>query len=299
MRWSFVVVGALVAVGACGRATGERGGAAGDVVVKATTTQSFTAAPARVAGVMPFFGQPRRGGGAGPSGERSPLPIPTERKAIRNGLLKLEVPSLDPALANIKAVTASSGGYVVGESQERDEFGARQGSITCRIPAAKLDATLTTFRGYGKTQSVNLTSDDITEQYFNVEIRLRNAQQLEERLLKLLEKAGNKVSDLVEVEREVARVRGEIDQLEGRRRLWDSQVACSTLIIEVREPRRAITGSGGGIVDTLKQSFRQTGENFVATLAWIVEAAGVFIPAAIVLWLLWRVWKALRAWRKR
>ena len=166
------------------------------------------------------------------------------------------------------------------------------------MPAEKLDVVLAEFQGYGKTESLSISADDITEQYFNLEIRLRNSNQLEEHLLKLLEKAG-KVSELVEVEREVARVRDEIDQMEGKKRFWDSQVAFSTLVVSLAEPRPAITGSGGGVFDTLERSLQRTGENVVATLAWFVESAGVFVPAAIVLWLVWQLWKAVRRWRKK
>jgi hypothetical protein len=231
-------------------------------------------------------------------GTRPPVSVPSDRKIVRNGSLELEVASLDKALAGIRAETERVGGYITNESQRRNEYGARQGAITCRLPAGKLDAALGVFQALGRTESVNVQADDITEQYFNLEIRLRNQQQLEERLVKLLDNPGNKVVDLLEVEREVARVRGEIDELEGRRRFWDSQVSFSTLTVELREPRPVISGGGGGVRVTLTRAARQAGENLVGTVAWLIASLGVFVPASLVCWLCWRGWKALRGRRK-
>jgi hypothetical protein len=231
---------------------------------------------------------------AGPTAPAGAVPVPASRKIVRNGTLTLEVADLVNALASVRAETTAAGGYVTNESQGRDEYRVRQGSITCRIPAEKLDATLATLQALGKVQSVSVTADDITEQYFNLEIRLRNQQQLETRLLKLLDQPGNKVADLIDVEREVARVRSEIDELEGRKRFWDSQVAFSTVSVELHEPRPAIVGEGGGVIDTLRRAFRSAGENVVGTVAWFIAAAGVVVPAWFVLWVLWRSWKRIR-----
>jgi len=238
-----------------------------------------------------------QGGVPAPVSPTAAVPVPTARKVVRNGNLSVEVADLAAALAAVKTETAAAGGYVTNETQGRDEYGIRQGSITCRIPADTLDQTLAKFQALGRVQSVAVQAEDITEQYFNLEIRLRNQQQLESRLLKLLDQPGNKVSDLVEVEREVARVRSEIDELEGRKRFWDSQVALSTLRVELHEPRPVIAGGGGGVLDTLKKAFSAAGENVVGTLAWFIAAAGVVIPAALVLWLIWRIWKEIRRFR--
>jgi len=264
---------------------GSAGGAAPEA---ARSVAMLTTPPPAAATVAP-----------GPASPASEVPVPTARKIIRNGSLDVEVPDLGKALASVRADTTAAGGYVTDESQGRDEHNVRQGSITCRIPAEKLDATLARFQALGRVQSVSVQANDITEQYFNLEIRLRNQQQLESRLLKLLDQPGNKVADLVQVEREVARVRNEIDELEGRKRFWDSQIMLSTLTLQLPEPRPAIVGDGGGVIDTLKRAFTSAGENVVGTVAWFIAAAGVFVPAVFVLWVLWRVIKAIRGRRSK
>jgi hypothetical protein len=104
------------------------------------------------------------------------------------------------------------------------------------------------------------------------------------------------VADLVEVEREVSRVRSEIDELEGRKRFWDSQVSLSTLTVQLHEPNPAIGSARGGILSTLKNAVRELGENFVETVAWLISALGVVIPAGLALWI---ASLALRAFRRR
>jgi hypothetical protein len=224
---------------------------------------------------------------------------PVDRKVIRNGGLTVEVPDLARAMDAVRASVSAAGGYVTNETQGRDEYDVRQGTLTCRIPAAKLDATVAAFQGMGRLISMSIQAEDITEQYFDMETRLRNQRQLETRLVALFDRPGNKVADLLEVEREVARVRGEIESLEGRKRLWDSQVSLSTLTVELREPRPAIGRDRGGILGALGQAVRSAGENVVGTVAWFIAAAGVAIPAFLVLWALWRIARAIRGRRRR
>jgi hypothetical protein len=284
-RFAFVIA-ILIAVQGCGQAKRAPDAAQPSGAYLGEAEKAMAPAPAASVAAAP------RTASATPPG---PLAVPAERKIIRNGSLTLEVRRLDDALSAIRTATEKAGGYVTNESQGKDQYGARQGAITCRVPAARLDRTLAEFQALGRVEGVNVTAEDITEQYFNLEIRLRNQQDLEARFQKLLDKPGNKVSDLLEIEREMARVRGEIDELEGRKRFWDSQVSLSTLTVQLHEPRPAIVGEGGGILGTLKSAFRQLGENLVETIAWLIASLGVIIPAGIALWIAWRLWRALRS----
>jgi len=295
-RTLVVLVVILVAVAGCNRMAPAPANDAAPMAVPRAMAEG-EAAKAMAAPPPP---PPPSPSAASPVAQTPPgsVAVPAERKIIRNGSLTLEVSRLDDALSAIRSTTEKAGGYVTNESQGKDVYGARQGSITCRVPAAALDKTLTQFQTLGKVESVNVMAEDITEQYFNLEIRLRNQRDLETRFRALLDKPGNKVSDLLEIEREMARVRGEIDELEGRKRFWDSQVSLSTLTIQLHEPRPAIVGEGGGILGTLKSAFRRLGENLVETIAWLIASLGVIVPAVLALWVAWRLWRVLRSRRK-
>ncbi len=294
-RTLIVLVVILVAVSGCNRMAPAPANDAAPMAVPRAVVEG------EAAKAMAAPPPPPSPSAASPLAQTPPgsVAVPAERKIIRNGSLTLEVRRLDEALSAIRSAAEKAGGYVTNESQGKDEYGARQGSITCRVPAAALDRTLAQFQTLGRVEGVNVTAEDITEQYFNLEIRLRNQRDLETRFRALLDKPGNKVSDLLEIEREMARVRGEIDELEGRKRFWDSQVSLSTLTIQLHEPRPAIVGEGGGILGTLKSAFRQLGENLVGTIAWLIASLGVIVPAGLALWIVWRLWRAISSRARR
>ena len=196
---------ALAALGGCSDWSAER--------PSSTARQAESTPPAQALAVADAPA-PSRGSGAaedvasgkrGEPGVLSTVQVPTERKVIRNGQASLEVPSVEQAMAKLRALVTASGGYTTDEVRAQDEYGTRNGSITCRVPAGKLDATLESLKGLGKLEQIRLSSADITEQYFNLEIRLRNQRQLESRMLELLKRPSNRLSDLLEVERELAR----------------------------------------------------------------------------------------------
>jgi hypothetical protein len=85
--------------------------------------------------------------------------------------------------------------------------------------------------------------------------------------------------------------------MEGRKRLWDNQVAYSTLVVNLHEPLPTIAGEEGGALRTLLRSFGEAGNNFVLTVAGIISASGAIVPLALVLGVV--VWLAFKVIRRR
>jgi hypothetical protein len=152
-------------------------------------------------------------------------------------------------------------------------------------------------RALGVPRALTLTAEDITTSYFDVAVRINTQTQLERHLVSLLQRPTNKLSDLLEIERELARVREEIDRLEGRKRSWDNQVALSSLQITIEEPTPVVAGTGGGLLHTLGQSIGESAENFVLAVAGIIVTAGSVLPIAILVGPIG--WVAVRRWRRR
>jgi hypothetical protein len=227
------------------------------------------------------------------------VPVPQDRKLIRDTNALLEVKAVDQALAALRTLAEKSGGYVTSEQRSRDERGVGRGMLVARVPSGTLDSLTSALKSVGTVLRFQVSANDISEEYFNLELRLRNQRQLEGRLLELLNRPGNRLSDLLETERELARVRSEIDQLEGRQRFWDNRVSLSTVTVEVHEPRPAVAGAQGGAWAALKKSFSDAADNFVLAVAGIIAATGALIPIvvvlAVVLYGLGRWWK----WRRR
>jgi hypothetical protein len=223
------------------------------------------------------------------------VPAVEVRKIIRNGYLNLEVSSVEEALADIKALVDSANGYVTNESVSQDQYATKSGTITCRVPSEQLDGTLEELKKLGKVEHVSITANDITDQYFDLEVRMRNQKALEERLVSLLKRPTNKLADLLAAERELARVRTDIDAMEGRKRLWDNQIAYSTVTINVREPGPVV--QGGGVFRMLWRSFGRSGENFVLTVAELISLTGTLVPLALAG--LFAFWGGRKLWRRR
>lgn len=227
--------------------------------------------------------------------QASAAPAVDARKIIRNGFLNLEVSSVEEALADIKALVDSANGYVTNESVSQDQYATKSGTITCRVPSEQLDETLEELKQLGKVEHVSITANDITDQYFDLEVRMRNQKELEERLVSLLKRPTNKLADLLAAERELARVRTDIDAMEGRKRLWDNQIAYSTVTINVHEPGPVV--QVGGVFRTLWRSFGRAGENFVLTVAELIALAGTLVPLAVAG--LFAFWGGRKLWRRR
>jgi len=114
-------------------------------------------------------------------------------------------------------------------------------NATLRVPASALDATLASIKQLGQVVSESQGGDDVTEQVVDVAARLANARHTESRLTQVLRERTGKVSDVLEAEREIARVREQIERLDAERTNLDRRVTYATVTLEItEEPKAAI-----------------------------------------------------------
>jgi hypothetical protein len=182
-----------------------------------------------------------REGGGRPSADRSALAMSApraQRIAIRTARLELEVEDVARAAEAAAAIAADLGGYV-----ESTEITAEEsGSVVLRAPAAQLDGALASLAKLGKEKSRRVSSEDVTEQYLDLETRLASARELRDRLRALLAR-GATVKELVAVETELGRVQAEIESMQGQHDRLKAQVELAT--IELQLHRRRILGPLG------------------------------------------------------
>ncbi len=171
----------------------------------------------------------------------SPAP-PTEtkaedvgRKLIRDASLELEVTDFTKTSDNITKLARANGGYVDTTNSERGGNGKLRGVIVVKVLPPKIDDFLFALRTLGEVQNQSITTQDVTKDYFDIQARMVNAQKTEEQLQLLLEKNNGKVSELLTVEREISRVRGDIESMQGQLKLFDFQVAYATVTLQVSE----------------------------------------------------------------
>src|SRR5262249_42003483 len=153
------------------------------------------------------------------------------RKIIYNAEIELVVKSLAGAEREMMKLVQASGGYVA-ENDLSNQSGARgQGSWKVRVPVDAFDAFLEGVARLGELQRVHRDSQDVSMEYYDVEARISNKQQEEKRLLKHLADSTGKLEDILNVERELSRVRGEVEQMQGRLRFLADQTTLSTVTI--------------------------------------------------------------------
>ncbi len=214
-------------------------------------------------------------------------------KLIRNGRMTIEVASYDEALRRVGALATGVGGYVSEAQADRAETGKRRGTVTLRIPARAFDETRSGLGQLGQVRAETFTTQDVTKAYSDLETRLRVKRETLGRLVDLLRNRTGRLSDVLEAEREIARVNEEIEQMEGERRFYDQQVSLSTLTLELHEPQALVTSSA---LAPIREALGRAAEVLAQSVAALVYLTMVLIP-----WLLAAVlgWKLVRRLRRR
>lgn len=164
-----------------------------------------------------------------------------DRMLIWKAHLSIEVWSVSNAVNDAITMAERQGGFVEKKS-DRGEVAA---SMTLRVPAKTFKTTLSALEPLGTVTYRNIEGEDVTEQYIDVEARLKNKIVLRDRLQQLLDKATD-VKDVLAIETELNRVQGDIDSMEGRIKALKGQVEFAT--ITLRFERKPILGPLGYLV---------------------------------------------------
>jgi hypothetical protein len=211
---------------------------------------------------------------------------------IRSGTASVEVDSVELAVARVQRLAQQLGGYVGNASLSGGEQAMRSATLELKVPAARFDQAVGGLRPLGKVENVQVQAEDVGEEFVDLTARTANARRLEERLLGLLATRTGKLEDVLAVERELARVRQEIDTQEGRLRYLRSRVAVSTLNVTLHEPRPVVGAYPGS--SPIANAFRDAWRNFIGFMAGLIASLGVLIPVAAILALVYWLVRRLR-----
>ncbi len=157
------------------------------------------------------------------------------RKLIRNAQVELEIVSFDAAVQKITAFANEERGYVATTNSEKQANGKLRGTVVVKVVPENLDRFVQKIRDLGELKNQTLGTEDITKAYFDTDSRLKNARVMEQRLIDMLKKKSDDINDLLQVERELGRVREQIEQMQGELKYWDSQVQFATVTIQLTE----------------------------------------------------------------
>jgi len=215
---------------------------------------------------------------------------------IRTGQASVEVDSLETGIAQVQALAQRLGGYIANTQMQLGGARYRSASLEVKVPAPRWDELISGISPLGKVEYVNVSAQDVGEEFTDIAARVANARKLEGRLIELLATRTGKLSDVLEIERELARVREEIERMEGRLRYLRAHAATSTLSLTVHERAPVISdgGSGGVIVEAFREAWR----NFVRFIGGLIASLGTLIPLGLLIaagvWVLGRLWRSRR-----
>ena len=212
--------------------------------------------------------------------EPSPGPM-----IVRSVSLHLTADSLDGLRQAIEQSAAKHGGRVSALNVGGDSLTA-----TLRVPSTRLDALLAALRPLGKVRSEALSTDDVTAGYQDLSIRIANSKREEQRLVQLLSQRTGKLSEVLEVEQAIARVRTEIERMEASLRSTKDRVDLSTVELVIGRNYRAEVALGPqSIGDRFRNAFVDGVRNAVSS---VVAAGTVLVEIAPIL----AIWVLLLGW---
>jgi hypothetical protein len=203
------------------------------------------------------------------------------RKIIYDAQVDLLVESVEPVAKKLVSLIQDARGYIAEQNITGSPGSLRSIHWKLRIPVEQFDSFVDSVVSLGELERNNRTSNDITEQYYDIEARIKNKKVEEQTLNKILQERSGKLEDVLKIEIELSRVRGEIEQLEGKIRVLENLSSLATLTLNIRE-REKYTPPAPVVASFGTQISR----------AWDGSITNVIdLGKAIVLWTVsWAIW---------
>ena len=221
---------------------------------------------------------------ASPARNHAPTstPDPASRLIIRTGQASIEVDSLESSMAELRRVVQRVGGFVADASVQSGRNQIRSATLELKVPAPRFDELTEALGPIGRLQFVNVGAEDVSEEFVDLTARVANGHRLEDRLVELLRTRTGKLQDVLSVERELARVREEIERMEGRLRFLQASAQLSTLSVNLYEPAPLVASHPGRSV--IGEAFKTAWRNFVGVAAGVIASLGFVVPLVILGW---------------
>ncbi|MDD5473772.1 MAG: DUF4349 domain-containing protein [Candidatus Methanoperedens sp.] len=213
--------------------------------------------------------------------------VTPDRKIISTASLTIEVKSVQAAFDSIAKIVQANQGFI-SSSSTYDTAGRKNGQMTVRVPQKNFNPALEQVEVLGTVKSRQISGQDVTEEFIDLGARLGNLKKQETRLAEILKNATT-VKDVLEVERELERVRGEIERLTGRLNYLNQSVEMSTISVSASEPT-PIGGQGWGITDALSEAV--TG--FIDSIKGIIVFVGIILPVVVFIAIVYYIALAIK-----
>jgi hypothetical protein len=210
-----------------------------------------------------------------------------DRKIIRNAELTMEVASTTDTQQRIVSIAETHGGFVVtSEAKQRESAEPSQRTLdiklVVRIPENQFGTALDEIRGLASNlPEAKITGQDVTEEFIDLEARIKTQKALEIQFLQIMRQA-TKIADAMEVQRQIADVRTEIEKLEGRKRFLENRSSLATITINIITPKPMVVVPTTGFRHSVSDAVSEGIDVSAAILLFFVRFAIVMLPIGVL-----------------
>ena len=215
------------------------------------------------------------------------------RSVIRTARLAVEVDRYDAGVRRLLDIAEGAGGFIA-DSSYGEVDGRPQGEFTLRVPAGRFAAALKDAEAIGTVRQRQISAQDVTEEFVDLEARRRNLERHEHQLLSFMDRA-TKVADLLAIEQELSRVRGQIEQIAGRLRYLSHNVEMASITVSLSERART-QGSWdfGGTLGKIQRAFIAAVEQLLTAAERVLVLGASLAPVAALAVVAWVVFRRRR-----
>jgi hypothetical protein len=220
------------------------------------------------------------------NGAAQPAPPMTGPMIARSASVSLIVKDFGPVEGTVKAIALRHNGYIASLNTASPQDSARTLSATLQIPSPQLESAVAELKQLGRVDQETQSGEEVTKEFTDRAARLKNARATEQRLLDVLRQHTGKVKDILDAEQEIARVRGEIEQMEADQRALQRRIDFATLQLSVQEEYKASLQSAP---PSTARRLRNAAVEGYRSLVESVIGIGVFALQALPTLVLWGI----------
>lgn len=219
------------------------------------------------------------------AGAQAPPMKALERKIIYEGTVALVVPDVDAAAQQVLAAAKQFDAYISGSDVSGSAGSRRSATFTVRVPADKFEALREALAKLGEVTRNSSKSEDVTEEFYDLDARIKVLKGEEEALKELLKKEAGKLEDLLKVREQLTRNREQIEKAEGRQRFLSAKVTYSTVTVLLSETKDYIPPTSPSFGGRISRSFWQSVgalEDAGKAVVYFLAAVGPWLPFVLV-----------------
>jgi hypothetical protein len=217
------------------------------------------------------------------------------QKLIRTAEVRIQVDSVERAIEAMDSIARQVDALVADVRVNHNDGRGTDAQLTVRVPANRFTAALAALRHLGDVKAENVVTEDVSKAYADLETRLAVTEETVSRLRGLLANRPGKLTDVLEVERELARVVTQLEELKGQRRYYDQRVAISTISVALYEPSAV---RRPGLLPGIGEAFHNSITALTISLEWLIYLVTFLVPWLLIAGLAWWINKRWGARRR-